>query len=180
MFAQFVWTGKSGSEDDGDIRNNHEYILCYSKNKEFFNIGLDTKDNEKYPYYDEKKNKFYKRQLLRKWGDNSRREDRPNLYYPILLSDGKEFFPKLPDGRDGCWRWGKEKMKEAIKNDLIEFAKNKKGILEAYERIYEDDINKKFKKFQSLLDNASSTSNGTKEVKTLFNMRILIDQSRFY
>ena len=94
--ANFVWTGKSGSEDDGDIRNNHEYILCYSKNIDKFNVGLDVKNDEKFPYYDEQRKKFYKRQLLRKWGDNSRKEDRPNLYYPIYTPDGKEFF--LDDG----------------------------------------------------------------------------------
>jgi len=36
--AQFVWTGKSGSEDDSHIRNNKEYILSYSKHKDNFNV----------------------------------------------------------------------------------------------------------------------------------------------
>jgi len=133
---------------------------------------LDIKKDDKFPFFDEKRKKFYKRQLLRKWGDNSRREDRPNLYYSIQTPEGKKFYPKLPDGSDGCWRWSKEKMQEAIDNNLIEFAVNKNGVLEAYEKIYEDDLNKRYKKFQSLLDDASSTSYGTKEIKNLFGNKI--------
>jgi len=55
----------------------------------------------------------------------------------------------LPNGEDGCWRWGKEKMKESIENGRIEFAYN--GKYEAYEKIYESDINKKQKNIKVYL-----------------------------
>jgi adenine-specific DNA-methyltransferase len=168
--SEFVWSGKSGSEDDTYIRNNKEYILCYGKEVENFKVGLDIKKDDKFIYFDELKQDFYKRQLLRKWGDNSRREDRPNLYYPIKDENNNDFYPTLPNGEDGCWRWSKETMNKAISNGIIEFAQN--GKYEAYEKIYKSDESKKTKKYQSLLLESEQTSQGTKELKLLFEKKI--------
>ncbi|HIP54326.1 MAG TPA: site-specific DNA-methyltransferase, partial [Sulfurimonas autotrophica] len=165
--AQFVWTGKSGSEDDSHIRNNKEYILCYAKYIDNFNIGLDEKRGEKFIYFDANKKDYYKRQLLRKWGDNSKREDRPNLYYPIKDDNGNDFYPTLPNGEDGCWRWSKETMQKAIVEGKIEFVYN--GKYEAYEKIYKSEERNKNKKYQSVLQELGSSSVGTKEIKKLFN-----------
>jgi adenine-specific DNA-methyltransferase len=166
---KFIWN-KSGSEDDSHIRNNKEYILCYAKQIEFFTIGLDIKKDEKFIYFDKIKNDYYKRQLLRKWGDNSKREDRPNLYYSIIDSNGNDFYPTLPNNEDGCWRWSKETMQKAIQNNVIEFATN--GRYEAYEKIYKLDENRKTKKFQSLLLDYGSSADGTKEIKTFFGQKL--------
>lgn len=165
--AEFIWAGKSGSEDDSHIRNNKEYILCYAKRNDLFNSGLDEKQDEKFIYYDELKKDNYKRQLLRKWGDNSKKEDRPNLYYPIKDANGNDFFPTLPNGEDGCWRWSKETMQKAFDSGIIEFATN--GKYEAYEKIYESDISRRTKKFQSLLTDLGSSAQGTSEIKNIFN-----------
>ena len=63
---------------------------------------------------------------LRKRGALSKREDRPNLHYPIYVNpidesihieEGKGFIriiPKLSDGSEGVWRWGRKKVKEDI------------------------------------------------------------------
>ena len=165
--AQFVWTGKSGSEDDSHIRNNKEYILSYSKHKDNFNVWLDIKKEEKFIYFDKNKKDFYKRQLLRKWWDNSKREDRPNLYYSILDSKNNNFFPTLPNWEDGCWRWWRETMWKAIIEWKVEFVQN--GKYEAYEKIFKSEERNKTKKFKSLLTELWSSSEWTKEIKKLFN-----------
>ena len=166
--SEFIWTGKSGSEDDSHIRNNKEYILCYAKSILDFEVGLDEKEEEKFNLFDESKNEYYKRQLLRKWGDNSRREDRPNLYYPVKDKEGNDFYPTLPNGDDGCWRWSKETMQKAIDENRIEFSiVNERK--EAYEKIYQSDNRNNTKKFQSILQDAGSSAEGTKEVKALFD-----------
>lgn len=167
--SEFVWTGKSGSEDDSHIRNNKEYVLCYSNNINLFIVGLDEKEEASFNFYDNVKGDYYKRQLLRKWGDNSRKEDRPNLYYPIKDNEGKDFYPTLPDGAPGCWRWSKDTMQDAIDDNKIEFLINQKGKLEAYEKIYKSEEKSNTKKFQSLLTELGSSSEGTKEVKSYFN-----------
>lgn len=171
--GQLPWKGRSGAEDDDFYRRVHEYILVYSKSGINFSVGLELKEDEKFPKFDSVKKRNYKTQLLRKWGDNSKREDRPNLFYPIKDNEGNDFYPTLPDGSDGCWRWEKIGMSKAIKEGIIEFGINKKGKLEAYEKIYEPkegDFN--YKKYNSWLveDSAKSGSStiGTKECKILF------------
>ncbi|GAB4345519.1 MAG: site-specific DNA-methyltransferase [Flammeovirgaceae bacterium] len=166
--AEFVWTGKSGSEDDSHIRNNKEYIICFSKTIHLFQVGLDEKKEDKFNYFDPQKNDYYKRQLLRKWGDNSRREDRPNLYYSIKDDDGNDFYPTLPNGEEGCWRWAKDKMQKAIAEGRIEFVTITNGRKEAYEKIYQSEERNNTKKYQSILQELGSSSEGTKEIKFLF------------
>ena len=172
--GQLPWKGRSGAEDDDFYRRVHEYILVYGKSSILFNVGLDEKEDEKFPKYDVLKNRNYKLQLLRKWGDNSRREDRPKLYYPISDTEGNDFYPTLPNGDDGCWRWDEDNMANAIRNEIIEFGLNRENKFEAYEKIYEPmngDFN--LKKFNSWLiedsDKSGNSSIGTKECKLLFN-----------
>lgn len=165
--AEFVWVGKSGSEDDSHIRNNKEYVLCYSKLINYFEVGLDAKKDDNFNYFDSQQNDFYKRQLLRKWGDNSKRTDRPNLYYSIKDDEGNDFYPTLPNGEEGCWRWSKATMQKAIEENKVEFSSSNKN--EAYEKIFKLEERNKTKKFQSLMQDLGSSSKGTKEVKKLFN-----------
>lgn len=165
--AEFVWVGKSGSEDDSHIRNNKEYVLCYSKQINYFEVGLDVKMDDNFNYFDTQQNDYYKRQLLRKWGDNSRRTDRPNLYYSIKDDEGNDFYPTLPTGEEGCWRWSKSKMQKAIEQNKVEFSSSNKK--EAYEKIYKSEERNKTKKFQSLLQDLGSSSKGTKELKKIFD-----------
>ncbi|QXF41659.1 site-specific DNA-methyltransferase [Francisella tularensis] len=162
--GDIVWNGQSGAEDDGFLRNNKEFFLIYAKNVNLFNVGLKDKENQKFNLYDDKRKERYKRQLLRKGGDNSRREDRQNLYYPIKDNKGNDFYPTLPNGDDGCWRWSTFTMQQAINNDIVEFAKARDGRIEAYEKIYESDENRKTQKYRTLETDIGSSSTGTKHI----------------
>lgn len=166
----FIWKGKSGAEDDKYFRIKHEFILCYAKNKNKFSAGMDVKENEKFPFFDPVKQLNYKRQLARKWGSNSRREDRPRLFYPINSPSGEEIFPKLDDGSYGCWRWKKEKMEFEISEGNIDFVKeNDEWIV--YQKIFDKkdlDFNPT-KKYNTWLDNCGSSSTGTNELKEIFS-----------
>jgi hypothetical protein len=65
-------------------------------------------------------------QSLRKWGDTDRREDRPNLYFPVYAEldsqkvslepfpGSTELYPTRPDGTEGCWRWSKTKILDEL------------------------------------------------------------------
>ncbi|EFA29394.1 type III restriction-modification system EcoPI enzyme mod [Haemophilus influenzae HK1212] len=118
--AELPWKGRGGGADDKNLLQNHEYILMYTKYKEQFTVGRKIKSDEKFPKFDTEKNRFYKTQLARKWGSNSKKQDRPNLFYSITTYDGIEIAPKLPDGSDGCWRWKKGRLETAILNKDIE------------------------------------------------------------
>jgi adenine-specific DNA-methyltransferase len=170
--TQFVWNGKTGGADDKYIRNNHEYIICYARNKINFIPGEQIKHNEKFPKYDTIKQKYYKTQLARKWGANSRNIDRPNLFYPILAPDGAEVFPMLNETEKGCWRWSQVKMNREIKLENVEFIKNGK-YWNVYEKIYKPEEGIfNTQKYFSWLDNIGNTAYGSKELQFLITQKI--------
>ncbi|MCK4744779.1 site-specific DNA-methyltransferase, partial [Candidatus Parcubacteria bacterium] len=136
--SNLVWKGRGGRQDSKFIAQIHETIIFYSKNTN--SLGLNKKvieDKSSYSLDDEKRKLKYKLQLVRKWGSNSKRKDRPNLFYSVNFN-GKKIFPIHSDGSDGCWRWSKKKLEKAIKDDLI-VAQEKNGEIELYEKIFETD-----------------------------------------
>ena len=165
FIAQINWKGRGGRQDSKYYAVIHEYILVFSKNINYFKAGEEIKYGEVYPYYDELTNRYYKTQLLRKWGSNSRMEDRPNLYYPIKTPEGVEIYPMLNEKEKGRWRWGKTKMADAIKNNLIEFLKKGNQII-PYEKIYQPLSGEgKTKKYVTWIDDIGT---GANELKNLF------------
>ena len=141
-------------------------MFCYAKRIDNFIAGKDTKLNENYPKFDEVSGKNYKLQLLRKWGANSRRIDRPNLFYSIPAPDGSELFPMLSKSEEGCWRWGKNKMQTALENNLIEFVKKNDEWI-AYEKIYQPEDGAGTKKFTTWIDESF-----TGDLKEIFSEKV--------
>jgi len=171
FICQFTRKGSGGRQDSKHFAIVHEYILCYTKSYECFVSGKEIKEDDNYPSYDELKNLRYKTQLLRKWGENSKRSDRPNLFYPIPDPDGNDNYPMLSDVDEGCWRWGKEKMFEEIKNGKVEFKKKVSEWI-AYEKIFEpneDDPNTKL--YTTIIDGIGN-STGASLLKELFNGKV--------
>ena len=144
FIAQINWKGRGGRQDSKYYAAVHEYILCYAKRIIAFQAGEELKSGDIYPKYDETKKRYYKTQLLRKWGSNSRREDRPNLYYPITAPNGDKVFPfyeieqqpSVYQKIDGCWRWGANTMQQAIKDNRVEFIQRDDGTWIPYEKIF--------------------------------------------
>jgi len=169
--AQFNWKGRGGRQDSKTFAVIHEYILCYAKNIDEFDAGEEIKQGDVYPKFDEAKKRNYKTQLLRKWGSNSKRSDRPNLFYAIKAPDGSDLFPMLSEKEDGCWRWGQSRMREAIENCDIEFVKNN-GVWVAYEKIYEPKEGEEdTKKYTTWIDNVG-VGTGSDMLKKLFEGKV--------
>ena len=174
------WRRSGGRQDSKYYAVIHEYILCYAKNICKFEAGEEIKSTEVFPKYDDEKKRYYKTQLLRKWGSNSLRENRPNLYYPIKGPDGSDVYPIIYQeelGSDlgfvkiqGCWRWGASNLANAMKEGRIEFQKNKYGEWVPYEKIFEPLAGEEnTKKYTTWIDNLS---NGTETIKKLFSKSV--------
>ena len=76
-----------GRSDDAHFATSNEYLVVYARSAQAAAIsGLETDDVYKaeFKYSDEISN--YKEVGLRKTGKNSRRIDRPNMFYPIYFS----------------------------------------------------------------------------------------------
>lgn len=164
--------GAGGRQDSKQYAVVHEYVVTYAREIDLYESGRAHKDAGEFNCVDDKTGRRYRTQLLRKWGDNSRREDRPNLFYPIYynplerrcslerLSDSDcEIFPMLDEKKEGCWRWGRETMRMALKDAVVE-VQMKKGVYIPYERIYEDKVSDT-KPFSSWIDDINNETGST-------------------
>jgi adenine-specific DNA-methyltransferase len=172
------WKGRGGRQDSRYYAAVHEYILVYAKNISNFQAGEEVKSGDVYPKYDEEKKRYYKTQLLRKWGSNSRREDRPNLYYPITAPDGSDVYPMLSGEAGsthnlencGCWRHGASTMRKNIEEGRVEFVKQSNGSWIAYEKIFAPlEGEEATKKYTTWVE---ETNDGANVVKSLFSSAV--------
>ena len=113
-----------GRNDKANIATTHEFLIAYSRNAEarMYGIPLSEEQKAEFKYEDERGEKYALRDL-RKRGRPDRREDRPNMWFPIywnvaerraslkrISEDDVEITPQRGDGSDGRWRWGKERV----------------------------------------------------------------------
>lgn len=111
-----------GRNDKKDIATCHEYILIFSKS-EFAAGGMPLTEEQRRSFnLVDKNGNPYQLRDLRKRGRPDRREDRPNMYFPIYYNEETKkcsldyhegwvaIVPLRGDGSDGRWRWGKERV----------------------------------------------------------------------
>lgn len=122
----------------------HENKIVYAKNASKASIKEFSYDNShNYPLEDEISK--YKLVNLQRTGDGSKREDRPNLFYPIYYNiqtkeislEGKEGSVKiLPIDKEGIerrWRWGTSKVNNEWKTEIV--VKEKEGEYKLYTKL---------------------------------------------
>lgn len=150
--AEFIWKSKLGKVGTtSTISITHEYIITYAKNFENLKFKIIEKKSDG------------RKENLRQWGQADRREDRPSMFYPIII-DGQEIYPIKQDGSEGRWRVGKEKAEELLNNDFLELV-NKDGLLNIY-RIFPEGISRT--PYDTLLlDEIGTTAKGSLTLKEI-------------
>lgn len=132
----------------------HDSLLVYRKTIKAELMGFDISDEEKKKRFNklDENGIPYEEWELRKRGADSRREDSPNLWFPIyfneklgistsrLSNDDIVILPKLNDGSDGRWRWSKDKVEKDKRRLYIR--KTNKGAYNIYERKYLEEKSK--------------------------------------
>jgi len=128
-----------GRNDKINVATCHEYVVIYGRTEdvELFGLPLTYEQKEEYSNKDDK-GEMYALRDLRKRGRPDRREDRPNMYFPIYFNpitkqctlerknkEDVEIYPKRGDGSDGRWRWGKERV--AVSLTILEPRFSKKN-----------------------------------------------------
>ena len=110
-----------------EIAKTHEYLIIYSKEPEVA-IGELEKGDGVLPFKDSKG--AFDLWELRNRNPKFGRHNRPNLFFPIYVAPGErdetgyalvaldrspafsvEVWPRNSAGDDGCWRWGRDKLR---------------------------------------------------------------------
>lgn len=168
LVGTFVWMSKKGGgSDNSRVVTDQEYVLCYVReaSSESFLTRIEI-PAEPLDSSDEYGSYRIGREL-NKWGANSRREDRPTMYFPIPGPNGEDVFPIRNDGSEGCWRWGKKNMLDAISKHNVEFVHRENGTYIAYEKIRNQDS--RLKPHRTFLTDCGATADGSKLIKNLFD-----------
>ena len=107
---------------------SHDYILCYVKS-DISSIKREAfeQNAKQFNFFDEEKEKWYRRRSIRKEGSNSLRTDAPASFFPIEAPDGTAVFPVKPDGTEGCWRWSKKTYEENLTAGQVEWVNTDSG-----------------------------------------------------
>jgi adenine-specific DNA-methyltransferase len=164
-----IWRKNAGASNDSKYFGvEHEYILCYGKDKNKVNrffTQLTDKHRKEYKHKDEHFEEWgaYKKYNLYQPGID---ENRPNLRYVIEAPDGSKI-----DIRPRIWRWSKERFLEAKENGEIDFVKNKKtGEWGVFTKIYmnKGDDERRIKP-RSILMEQGFTLHGNRELKEIFS-----------
>lgn len=138
-----VMNPRGRQEASYPIAKSHEYITVFSKVKT--NATLYQVDKKS---VSEDTGDKFRLLGLRKSGNASRREDRPNMFYAIYFDeatgsisttrqseDAHEIYPiKTNDGSEGRWRWSRGNVD--ANSELLVAKRNSKGDYDIYVKDY--------------------------------------------
>ena len=164
--ASVIW--EKADSPRMDVENfsvRHDYIIVFRRSEAFQVNRMD--DGEIPGHYDKEDDDgrpYYLKPLRAMAGADSAREARPTMWFPLEAPDKAEVWPMLPDGGEGRWRWGRERIER--EKDRIEWVKTKRG-WSAYYRIYAGGTQRPP---ETLLRHTEVGSNRTSkaEIKALF------------
>ena len=130
-------TGTTTGQDANKIGSSCDYCLVYSKSNEFTLNGLDMdeKDLKRFNESDEKGR--YSTLQLRKTGNADTKEDRPNMFFPVIAPDGSEVYPFGPTGYLSRWRVSRESYAKLVEDNMIVWKK-----ADSFEPILKDGYEK--------------------------------------
>ena len=164
-----VSKGTTTGQDANGIGSSIDYLLLYSKEREKFTIKglpLNESDISRFNMIDEK-GRFSILQY-RKTGTGDRKEDRPNLYFPLIAPDGSEVYPIGPGGYKSRWRAGKKQFEEWNNANMI-YWKNDDGLWKPYVKYY---LEGRTKQISNLWDDIEGNKKASITVRNLLGKNI--------
>ena len=151
------------------IVGESDYILVYVKNilhTTIDGLPMEDKDTKIYDMQDEF-GRFLIRPLRRTGGEN-RREDRPNMYFPIEAPDGTLVYPIGPTGYESRWICNPSGYEFFKKENRIYWKQVKDGNelkWQVYQKFYLED---KKKAVSNLWSDIEGNKKATRDIRALF------------
>ena len=139
FISNIIWEKADSPRMDAKvISSRHDFILAYAKDISTLPLHkIRISDIPAHYNKVDSNGRRYYLKPLRYMGNADAREDRPNMYFPIIAPDGTEIYPKRADGSDGRWRWTQQKVENEFAK--LEFLNTKNG-WSVNTRLYADDI----------------------------------------
>ena len=162
--AQFIWKSRRNKDNrtTTGASNDHEYIICYSKNNEEKALKGSERKIEQYSNPDgDDRGDWASGNMVGILPENLR----PNCHYDLVhpttgINYGK---PKMG------WRYDVHTMKRLIEENRVLWPKTDTG--RPRRKVFLSDLNDNFTGFSSIIGENIFTRNGTKEIESLFEFR---------
>lgn len=117
-------TGTTTGQDANKIGSSLDYCVVYSKSSQFMLNGIDMDEKDLKRFNEEDEKGKYSTLQLRKTGNADRKEDRPNMFYPVIAPDGSKVYPFGPGDYLSRWRVAKDSYEKLVNDDMIVWKKN--------------------------------------------------------
>lgn len=185
FFSQIIVRANSRGQTYKQIAKTHEYILVYTKKNETELYELEKEGDSDDLNLRDNIGKFNIREL-RNRNPKFGKHNRPNLFYPIYVNPDKEdengFYsvslekndnykikvqPLNSEGKESCWRWGKNKFIENVSDEIFNSNLVAKRKNDGSFGIYEKYRKSTYKPKSIWDDNSFLTETGTVEIKRL-------------
>lgn len=176
----------NGNDNSSGMMETQEYCLIYAKNKNTFSIGVLPLEEDSVNEWQRDELGFWKEGGgIKATGVAAKREDRPNLYYPLYINENTlefrlepnekftyELFPKI-NGEDGRWTWQKEKFISDANEVIIKKVKEGYSVYKKQRPSLGELPSKRGK--TTFYSASYSTANSSAEIKALFGGKKVFD-----
>lgn len=155
-----VAKGTTTGQDANKFGSSVDYIIAYGMPK--FQLQKDDlSEEDKLRFNKEDENGRYSILQFRKTGNGDKREDRPNLFFPLISPDGSEVFPIGPTGYESRWRGDMKFWNNMLEKNMVEWIHQKDG-WKPYIKFY---LEGRGKAVSNLWDNIDGNKKATIELK---------------
>lgn len=117
-------TGTTTGQDANKIGSSLDYCVVYSKTSAFTLNGIDMDEKDTKRFSESDARGMYSTLQLRKTGNADRKEDRPNMFYPVTAPDGTDVYPFGPSNYLSRWRVARDSYAKLVEDDMIVWKKN--------------------------------------------------------
>ena len=165
-----VAKGTTTGQDANGIGSSIDYMLMFAKNKNLFHpkgLPLDENDKARFNLSDERG--LYSILQYRKTGSGDRREDRPNLYFPLIAPDGSKVYPIGPGGYGSRWRADKKQYEKWLADNMILWKKDEEGQYKPYVKYY---LEGRTKQVSNLWDDIEGNKKASITVRELLGKNV--------
>ena len=172
-----------GNQDEYGFAGTHEYTIVYRKSEQTqFGLFETEESDDEFEKWEEDEIGFYKKGAnLKSTGVNAPREKRPNLFFPIYVTENGEFsvdnelsnatkvYP-ITDNKEMSWRWSKSKFRNEAHNIIVS---KEDGKISLYKKQRPELGELPSKKPKTLFYKPEySSGNGTSQHKSIFGDKI--------